>query len=266
MPLSTILATVATPKFSLDEALGTTETMRIKPLRNTLMATTGISLAMIVGVCAWALLGGNSMVPEVRIPKADQQTSAISLSDAAIKSKSFEGLWNVTLQNPRNGKTAQVASPSIVKPAPVGFGILLVGTVIEPSKTLALFRDDRGAFDLKGVGQSLDLVPAGAQVENIEPELATLRYEGREVKLLLAAGTTPGQLFPRVMETMQPNDENSFNPTEPEPEPIGMMTPISPDDAVPTGEDDIFAPLPDHLNPYKLAPDPGSPMSMEVRP
>ncbi len=243
--------------------------MKIKPLRNALMATTGISLAMTAGVGAWSLFGGTGTIPNVNIPAAGQQSSAANATNTAKVTKSFEGLWNVALQEPRNGKPAQVASPASVTPATAGFGILLVGTVIEPTKTLALFRDVRGAFDLKGVGQPLDLVPAGAQVENIEPGLATLRYEGREVKLALSAGTTPAQLSPGargMMNGTQPNEENSEMQMQPEPEPMEMMTPMGAADAAPTGTDDIFAPLPDHLNPYKLPSDSGPPASMEARP
>ncbi len=237
--------------------------MRIQSLRNILMATTGISVAMIAGVGVWTLLGGSSDLPEVSIPPADQQPPTTAVTVPAKAPQSFDGLWNLSMQGPRNELPRKMTAPAIAPPTTPSFGILLVGTVIESNKSLGLFRDGLGYFDLKGVGEPLELTPTGAQVSNIEPEFATLRYEGRDVKLPLVAGTTPAPLSPGDSGTMlgTPSmDENTMNPTEEEP--VSMMTPMSPTDAAPVDADDIFAPLPDHLNPYgaKRAPAPTTPM------
>jgi len=242
--------------------------MRIQSLRNALMATTGISLALLTGVGAWSLLGGSSELPEVSIPPVGRQPPTKPVAGPNKQPQSFDSLWNLALQGPRNELAKQTVAPTIAPPTTPSFGIMLVGTVIEANKSLALFRDGLGYFDMKGVGEPLELTPAGAQVANIEPGLATVRYEGRDVRLELAAGTMPTALspgYPGQMPGMQPMDENSMIPTEPEPGSM-MMTPMSPGDALPTGEEDIFAPLPQHLNPYSQPPGPAPSTLMEARP
>ena len=237
--------------------------MQIKTLRNALIGTTGTAIAMLAGVGAWTLFWGSVGVPHVEIPIASQQFSSGETANASKSIKSFDGLWNLTLQEPRTAKPIPKAAPSVVQQASSGFGIKLVGTVIETSQSLGLFRDDRGAFDLKGVGQALELVPAGAQVANIEPGIATLRYEGKELKLPMDAGTSsaPGFAGMRGAPVMQPqeSDQNMMQS-----EPVGMMMPMNPTDAAPEGEEDIFAPLPANMDPTR--PMPASDAPMEAQP
>jgi hypothetical protein len=230
--------------------------MRIKPLRNVLIATTGISLALIASVGGWALLSGSGDPIDVGVPSAGLSTKGSS-SDVATEPKKFDHLWNVTLQEPRNQQPVQVVKPSVAIPSNVGFGIKLVGTMIEPSKTLALFRDEQGMFDLKGVGQPLVLTPAGAQIENIESGMATLRYEGREIRLEVMSSTAMAQPSPNYFNGMTQVDENAAGQEMMGSEPSEMpmsLAPTSTDVAVPGDEDDIFAPLPAHMNPYGMPP------------
>jgi hypothetical protein len=238
--------------------------MRIKPLRNVLMATTGISLAMIAGVGGWALLGGSDDVVDLNIPSVDQQNSAGLPTSVVKEPKRFDHLWNVPLQDPRNQQAVVAPQAVAVKPANVGFGIKLVGTMIDPTKTLALFRDELGVFDLKGVGDPLVLTPAGAQIENIESGIATLSYEGRQIRLEIAANATPAPPTPNFSNgAMQAGVENpDVTASEPTDVPMSMMTPASPEDAVPGSEDDLFAPLPAHMNPY--ASPPSTPMESRL--
>ena len=241
--------------------------MQIKWLRNALIGTTGIAVAMMVAVGAWVLFGGTHEVPKVIVPALGQPSTAIPSTITANTAKSFDRLWNLSLQEPRNAPSIQTGA-TVVSQAGKGFGIKLVGTMIDASESLALFCDDRWAFDLKGVGQTLELTPPGVQIASIEPGLATLRHGGTEMHLRLDAGVASAQSSAALYgasNSAQPNDENPDNVTQREP--VSSMSPMSPADAVPPeGKEDIFAPLPENMDPTRIVPltSPGAPM--EARP
>jgi hypothetical protein len=56
----------------------------------------------------------------------------------------------------------------------------LVGTIIEAEQSLAIVADAKGDFDVKGIGEPLELSPQGITIKTIEPERVTLSYRGRE--------------------------------------------------------------------------------------
>ncbi len=233
--------------------------MQIKLLRNGLIAITAAAIALIASVGVWALLGNSVKVPEVEIPNLGPATK-ITATNTPKEAKSFDGLWNLSLQEPRNTVRAAQAKPMVVQSV-AGFAIKLVGTVIEPTQSLGLFRDGRGAFDLKGAGQPLELIPAGVEVASIEPGLATLRYEGREHKLDVKDGAAFTTGVNRSMTPPPPSPE-----FEPEMPPVGMMTPMNPNEVVPSGEEDIFAPLPRNMDPTLQDPETAPSTLMEAKP
>jgi hypothetical protein len=245
--------------------------MRVKSLRNVLKITTAATIALIAGVGAWAWLGNSRDVPALDHPIRGQLPATEVVSSPSSEAKKFDGLWDLALQGPREIRRPEPIQPTIVPQVAPNFGIKLVGTVIDPKQTLGLFRDDRGAFDLKGAGQPLDLMPAGAKVASVESEIATLVYDGREVRLELASAAAPVSQVQGVGAGIQsksssvPPDQNTALAAEPAP--YGMMAPMNPGDAVSPGEEDIFAPLPAHMDPTlpMSVPPPPAP-SLEIKP
>ncbi|MDZ4853059.1 MAG: hypothetical protein SGI77_27540 [Pirellulaceae bacterium] len=226
--------------------------MRLKTLRNSLIATTAGSMAAMAGVCAWALLGGRTELPSLELPQQPSQVNAIDPSNAATSSIKFDSLLNARFQRPRT--EVPINGPSkTVSATPVGFGIQLLGTMIEQTQALALFSDGTGSLDVKGIGQPLNLAPQGVQVESIQPGIATLRYQGKAIKLELAVSTpvrssasTGDDSDSSSQEDNMPSTNMSANM------PTGLMTPVNPDDKPPIGEEDIFAPLPANMDPTRL--------------
>lgn len=68
---------------------------------------------------------------------------------------------------------------------PPRLNLTLVGTIIDPDQSLAIVADADGNFDVKGVGDSLELQPAGVQIGHIEAEVITLQYQGKEETIRL---------------------------------------------------------------------------------
>ena len=83
-------------------------------------------------------------------------------------------------------------TPANVRPVPrpkptppPRLNLTLVGTIIDPDHSLAIVADADGNFDVKGVGDSLELQPAGVRIGHIEAEVITLQYQGREATIRL---------------------------------------------------------------------------------
>jgi hypothetical protein len=70
-------------------------------------------------------------------------------------------------------------------PKPPTLEVTLVGTIIEAGQSLAIVADANGDFDVKGIGEPLELSPQGIKIEKIEPEQVTVSYQGRESTITL---------------------------------------------------------------------------------
>lgn len=65
-------------------------------------------------------------------------------------------------------------------PPPPKLDVTLVGTIIQPDQSLAIIADAAGGFDVKGIGESLELSTEGITIQRIESEKVTLLYQGRQ--------------------------------------------------------------------------------------
>ena len=88
--------------------------------------------------------------------------------------------------------TPKVVERPTPPPAPPKLEVTLVGTIIQPDQSLAIVADASGEFDVKGIGESLELSPQGITVERIESERVTLRYQGRESTIELDRSAVAG--------------------------------------------------------------------------
>ncbi len=84
--------------------------------------------------------------------------------------------------------TAPVPKPSSTKPL---LNLTLVGTIISSGQSLAIVADASGEFDVKGIGESLELSPEGVRIQQIEAEQITLQYMGNESTIRLETNEPP---------------------------------------------------------------------------
>ncbi|MGB7325361.1 MAG: hypothetical protein WBD31_10860 [Rubripirellula sp.] len=82
---------------------------------------------------------------------------------------------------PRPAPVQSTPKPAVPRPVAVPkLGLVLVGTIIDPNGSVAIMSDAEGKFDIKAIGEELDLKPAGVTIDEIESELVTLSYQGSE--------------------------------------------------------------------------------------
>ncbi len=155
--------------------------MDVTTQRRCLEAIAGGLLIGTVGSVAWSLSSTES-------PDVAQATARESVPQAATSSQprpSSDPVISQSLRGPLyDPPPAQRATTPAPVPAPTPppqptLEVTLVGTIIERDQSLAILADSSGKFDVKGVGQPLELSPQGITLEQIEPEQVTLRYQGR---------------------------------------------------------------------------------------
>ncbi len=156
--------------------------MDVTTQRRYLTTLAGGLLLGAVGAIAWSVSGiePTAMTPTAGVPPIanpfDDSSSQRTLSDAEL---------NIALRHPLTDppppKPRPVA-PRVVAPVlqpPPTLQLTLVGTIIESGKSLAIIADSSGDFDVKGVGESLELSPAGVSVKRIDSEQVELQYRGK---------------------------------------------------------------------------------------
>jgi type II secretory pathway component PulC len=144
-----------------------------------------------VGWSVSAIDGGASGMSRNNVPVAEIDQAAgesESSNDVSIASRALRR----PLQDPPPPPPPQPEPvPQIVEaPTPQPrLDVTLVGTIIQPDQSLAIVSDSTGAFDVKGIGEALELSTQGITVQRIEPEKVTLLYQERETIVEL---TRPG--------------------------------------------------------------------------
>ena len=63
--------------------------------------------------------------------------------------------------------------------------LILIGTIIESNNSLAIIADANGGFDVKGVGEILELAPDGIVITSIQSEQVTLKHQDKTTTLRL---------------------------------------------------------------------------------
>ena len=97
----------------------------------------------------------------------------------AIALSAFARLWDVNLRRPLyDSPTPAKTLPKPKPPAPLN--MRLVGTMIEPGHSMAMFITKGGRIELRRVGQTV----AQAKVVTIQADRVKLMYHGREHTLM----------------------------------------------------------------------------------
>ncbi len=88
-----------------------------------------------------------------------------------------------------DAKPAPPPKPSPPQPPPVKshpkLDLSLIGTIIESNNSLAIIADANGEFDVKAVGETLELAPDEIVITSIQADQVTLRHLGKTTTLSL---------------------------------------------------------------------------------
>ena len=240
--------------------------MQIHSLRKALIATTVVSTVLIAMVGLWAILGSPSETSGLNPTDPTLMANSTAMANStgmpafAVPKRNFDRLWNRALQPPQDPNLLS-AMPSQNAVTSTDFSIQLLGTMIEPAQSIALFRDATGAVDAKGIGQPLKLLPEGVQVVSIEPRVATLSYAGRHLRIELANAIA----LPIAQNSMNDpfHSQEDMQGTDPNMQSSQMMTSPAAMNSAPAKADDLNW-LPDNMNVYGNTPNAQS--SMKVQP
>lgn len=166
--------------------------MTVRTVRQILNAATALCGVGIACVVVWAMT--EPSLPESEKPRLQRLTATNATTDGSVVSaRQLQVVAQRRLQGPLKDpappqKTAR-PKPSGRPAPPFNPRVELLATVIDSANTIAIIADARGRTDLKGVGETLQLMPSGLKVEEIQPGQVTLSLRGRSIDLKLKGGT-----------------------------------------------------------------------------
>lgn len=131
------------------------------------------------------------MKPSAQSANGKDDTDLTNQQLVSVSKRRFQGSL-------KEQKKIVQAKATVSKPRPrpaLNPRVELLATVIDPVRTVAIISDARGRTDLKGVGETLELMPSGLRIEKIEPNQVTLTLRGQTVKVALKGGSgAPGRV------------------------------------------------------------------------
>ena len=163
--------------------------MDITTQRRCLSTISGVLLVGTVAAIAWSFSTIDTSSPltdagrKERAEPAKPANVDVPPLDQRIASRSLRGpLYDPP---PPQARPKPEPVPAAAPPRQPQLDLTLVGTIIEENESVAILSDASGQFDIKGIGESLELVPAGVTVESIESEQVTLQYQGHQSTIQL---------------------------------------------------------------------------------
>ncbi|TWU58095.1 type II secretion system protein N [Rubripirellula reticaptiva] len=162
--------------------------MDITNQRRTMNALAIMLLVGAGGVGYWAVsdvsetdgLGATKTMPSVIVTDEDATVKVPLSTDVALRSLRSP-LYDPPAPTPRPVPVKPPPPPAVPRPVAVPkLGLILVGTIIDPNGSVAIISDAEGKFDIKAIGEELDLTPAGVTIDGIESERVMLSYQGSE--------------------------------------------------------------------------------------
>lgn len=160
--------------------------------RRCLTGLAGGLLLGAIGAGAWSLSGLPQ--PQASSPTNTQIGILPPSEDATTGEASFDpGLLAMSLRDPledpkpvppRREPPPRVVPPR-KPPAAPKLNLTLLATIIDSQKSLAIIADASAMFEVKGVGESLELSPPGVSIVSIESGQVTLAHNGKESTLIV---------------------------------------------------------------------------------
>ncbi len=162
--------------------------MTVRRVRQLLHTLAAICLMAAAAAVVWSLqpveIPTTTTRPAVTMPGPSPDSTAVEISEARLAE-----VWGRRLQGPL--RDAVVRTPPQTRPPaprrqpPPNPRVELLATVIESGQATAIVADSGGRTDIKGVGEKLNLSPAGMTVESIRPDEVTLSFRGQSIRVAL---------------------------------------------------------------------------------
>jgi hypothetical protein len=233
--------------------------MQPSKVKNQLIALTAVAGLAVFAIATWAFWNSNVEL-DSNAGFIAASSSSNSLPDSPDTLLDFSTLGNMALRGPRVTSARTEAAPVVQAPAPQNnFSIKLVGTVVEANRSLGLFQDSAGAFDVKATGEFLKLSPNGVTIEKIEPGAATVRWSGKNIRLVVLSGQSAAT-SPQPGQTTSIDDgleaSARMNMADQVAPPTSVVQPPVPVNGgmehAPSGSEDIFD-IPANMNVYDMS-------------
>lgn len=164
--------------------------MELQKQKRWLSITTACLLLCSAAVVPWAVSAIDESTPQVASSKSPTDVvpeispnADLAISAAVTKRKLRQPLHDPEPTPPAPPKPTPPPAPR-PKPAPK-LTLSLVGTIIEANNSLAIIADADGQFDVKGIGETLEILPAGIVITKIQAEQVTLSHQGKKTILNL---------------------------------------------------------------------------------
>ncbi len=146
------------------------------------------------GAIGWSLRRIDTSSPVTNVGRGQQLQPAVIRDDSPpfderLAAQSLRGPLYDPAPPPKPRPKPKAAPTPTPAPRQPTLGLTLVGTIIETDQSVAILSDASGQFDVKGIGESLELLPAGVTVQSIESEQVTLQYQGRQSTVQLDRST-----------------------------------------------------------------------------
>lgn len=168
--------------------------MTVRQIRQILNILAALCVVGIGCVLLWAIAG--TRLPEPETPHIRRPMQTGDKSDGSnVTAEQLAAVWDSRLQRSLGKEKSEPQKtpppPPRIKRSPASFNprVELLATIIDSAKTMAIISDARGQTDIKGVGETLQLLPSGLKIEEIEAGRVMLSHRGRTVELQLKGGT-----------------------------------------------------------------------------
>lgn len=150
-----------------------------------------LALMLLLGgalIAVWGYRGDCSIpVTASAISGRPSRPAANDNHDALPELKEFEAHWNKPLRRPLFDPPPVVVPPPKKEPPPP-LNVRLVGTIIEPGKTIAMLTNARNALEFKQVGETVGSGKLLATITAIENSRVVVQYAGETLVLTMQDG------------------------------------------------------------------------------
>ena len=174
----------------------------------TFTALCGAGAALSVGIAAVAPLdrGGDGAAARGQLATHAGTTQPSAGTTASMASS--DPLWDMSLRRPlvdapAPPPSAPVAAQPAIDQAPPPPHLHLVGTIVEPGHSIALFQGAAGRTEFKAIGDAAE----GAKVVSIREDGATVLWDGREIVVPIEGGSATGPAKQTANHAAQNDDE-----------------------------------------------------------
>lgn len=166
--------------------------MHVRRTRYSLVASALVCGIGAVGALAWGSFSPIAVAltsgPSIKRRSTTASPNGATIDGLALES--FTTLWGKRLQKPLRedaaGTEAAARTAAQAAQQKAALAFVLVGTMIESEGfSRAMFSVPPGNVELRGVGESVGVPPANAEVVVIERNQVVVRYQGRLVTLRL---------------------------------------------------------------------------------